>query len=526
MKENIDSLQRQNPEFTYYLYDDDMCRDFIKNNFDNEVLYTFDKLKPGAYKSDLWRYCILYIKGGIYLDIKYNCINGFKLIELTDKEYYVKDREYFGIVGIYQALLACLPKSKLLLDCIQCAVENVKNNNYEYSELYICGPHMVSKLFNNIQLNNIELYFTGDCICRNDVEILNIYSEYRKEQDTYKTEKYKYSKNENEYYKFMWIKKNVYDYPVLQPVSNIDLTRKINMNVMGIDTELYSGTPTIIEYQSGYIVNMRWINYSYNEDGSKKNIPNPWISLNSRFFIDENFNKISDEIFLGEDYEKQKNFCGIGLEDIRLFYFNGKFYYTASYFCDNRNCTSQSSGVYNINHYSYSLNRDIILPNMYDIDKIKIIEKNWSFVNYKNELCIIYKWFPLQIGKINYDNNKLNIIKIIYDIPIYFKEARGSTPGFIKDNEIWFVLHKAQYYDDNNNRFYNYQHFFAVFDLDMNLIRYSELFKFGGCKVEFCVGLIIKENQLLLSYSILDTQSMISVYDMDYINNEMKWYIN
>ena len=70
MKENAEILQEQNPEFKYYLYDDDMCKEFIKDNFDDEILYTFNKLKPGAYKADLWRYCILYIKGGIYLDIK------------------------------------------------------------------------------------------------------------------------------------------------------------------------------------------------------------------------------------------------------------------------------------------------------------------------------------------------------------------------------------------------------------------------------------------------------------------------
>ena len=79
MKNSVELLKRQNPEFTYYLYDDKMCRDFIEQNYDKDVLYSFDKLKPGAYKSDLWRYCVLYKYGGIYLDIKFNCVNGFKL---------------------------------------------------------------------------------------------------------------------------------------------------------------------------------------------------------------------------------------------------------------------------------------------------------------------------------------------------------------------------------------------------------------------------------------------------------------
>ena len=91
MKENVELLKRQNPEFTHYLYDDKMCRDFIREHFHEDILWAFDKLKPGAYKADLWRYCVLYIHGGIYLDIKFKCINNFKLIELTDQEYWVKD---------------------------------------------------------------------------------------------------------------------------------------------------------------------------------------------------------------------------------------------------------------------------------------------------------------------------------------------------------------------------------------------------------------------------------------------------
>jgi len=42
----------------------------------------------------------------------------------------------------------------------------------------------------------------------------------------------------------------------------------------------------------------------------------------------------------------------------------------------------------------------------------------------------------------------------------------------------------------------------------MNIIRYSELFKLGNCQVEFCIGLIIKNNNIILSYSLLDTECM------------------
>jgi hypothetical protein len=167
---------------------------------------------------------------------------------------------------------------------------------------------------------------------------------------------------------------------------------------------------------------------------------------------------------------------------------------------------------------------------MYDLNKVRICEKNWCFVNYKNELCIVYNWFPLQIGKIDYEKNEMDIVEIKYNIPDFFKEARGSTCGITNNNEIWFIIHKSQSidhtYKKKSTTYYNYQHFFAVFDLEMNLIRYSELFKFEDAKVEFCTGMIIKNDELILSYSALDTKSIIATYDIEYINNNLKWYLN
>lgn len=530
MKENIELLKRQNPEFTHYLYDDEMCREFIKNNFDEDVVYSFDKLIPGAYKADLWRYCVIYIKGGIYLDIKYNCVNNFKLIELTDKEYYVKDRLHCGIIGIYQALLVNLPRNKILYNCINDIVKNVKNCIYGCSELIITGPHLLSKYFNNVEINDISFEFDGKNILFENKAILTTYKEYRHEQGQLNGDGGMNYDIKNKYYKTFWNVKNIYNYPILNSKKTHNYTRYIYKIILGKQVKLYSGTPTIIKMSNNsYLINIRWINYNYNVDGSKKIIPKQWISINSKFLLDLSFNQISEEIFLEENFDNVKSHNAIGLEDIRIFNYEDTIYYISSIFDNKRQTPSISSNVYDISDKSYNINRNIILPNnMYNLNKIRIPEKNWSFVKYKNDLCIVYNWFPLQIGKIDYIKNQMNIIEVKENIPDYFKNARGSTPGYIKDNEIWFVLHKAQ--TDNGkirndkNHCYNYQHFFAIFDFDMNLIRYSELFKLGDCKVEFCIGLIVNEEDIILSYSLLDTNSIISTYDINYINNGIKWY--
>ena len=195
MNINTIQLQKQNPEFEYYLYDDNDCREFIKSNFPSDVLNTFDMLVPGAYKADLWRYCILYIHGGIYLDIKYKCMNNFKLIHLTYKEHFVLERPSFwenDTYGIYNALICSKPRNSILLDCINSIVDNVKNNYYGINPLYPTGPGLLGKLYFNkykYNVNNFDLFYNHyetsyiitNQIIYKKIVILENYPEYREE---------------------------------------------------------------------------------------------------------------------------------------------------------------------------------------------------------------------------------------------------------------------------------------------------------------------------------------------------------
>jgi len=61
-----------NLECRFILHDDREREIFIKENFDSDVYKAYLHLNPkfGAARADFWRYCILYKKGGIYIDIK------------------------------------------------------------------------------------------------------------------------------------------------------------------------------------------------------------------------------------------------------------------------------------------------------------------------------------------------------------------------------------------------------------------------------------------------------------------------
>jgi mannosyltransferase OCH1-like enzyme len=184
MNNNIELIKSTNPAFKYHFFDDEDCYNFIKENFDENVLNAFDRLIPGAYKADLWRYCILFKLGGIYLDIKYKPVNGFKFINLSEKEHWVLDHDKFGI---YNALMVCKPGNHILLKAINQIVENVNTNYFGNHPLNPTGPLLLSNYFNENDKKSFEMnhnYYINykKYICwREDYIIFESYDGYVRE---------------------------------------------------------------------------------------------------------------------------------------------------------------------------------------------------------------------------------------------------------------------------------------------------------------------------------------------------------
>lgn len=147
MKKTIEKNTILNPEFNFYIYDDKACRDFIIANFDPEVVDAFDVLIPGAYKSDLWRYCILYKNGGVYMDIKMEC--KLPLVKLINANpiTLVQDIPHYTITnGIWNGFMIYPPGNPIFMSCINSIVNNCKNLDYRRSSLDITGPHLLGSI--------------------------------------------------------------------------------------------------------------------------------------------------------------------------------------------------------------------------------------------------------------------------------------------------------------------------------------------------------------------------------------------
>ncbi len=134
---------KNNPEYSYHFFNNEEIRKYIKNNFEKRVLKAFDSLIPGAYKADLWRYCILYKEGGVYADAKQvNLVPLKKIIDPKMDFISVKDRPKNAI---YNAFICTVPRHPFMKKAIDLSVDNILNRRYNTSNLDITGPETLGK---------------------------------------------------------------------------------------------------------------------------------------------------------------------------------------------------------------------------------------------------------------------------------------------------------------------------------------------------------------------------------------------
>ena len=82
---------------------------------------------------------------------------------------------------------------------------------------------------------------------------------------------------------------------------------------------------------------------------------------------------------------------------------------------------------------------------------------------------------------------------------------RGSSSGAWHQGYLWFVCHIVSY--ENPRQYY---HLLVILEKDLKSVKYVTFpFKFEGTPIEYCCGLLIKNDELMMSYSVKDGCSKI-----------------
>jgi hypothetical protein len=227
--------------------------------------------------------------------------------------------------------------------------------------------------------------------------------------------------------------------------------------------------------------------------------------------------------------------CSEGIEDIRLFYDK-----------------SSSSVRFIGSTFSHSPNEKIqIITGTYDIllgelkDTFVVdaptdtwCEKNWIPIFSEKEDSsnlepyFIYKWYPLEIGRIvltnDNDNKKKLEIQIRHETsPFVFRNIRGSSCFFKEIVEGTEGLVGVVHYSEDRSPTRHYFHRLVLLDKkDFKPLKYTDAFYFYNLTVEFCIGFGEKDNTYIFWISQMDRDPMKIVIEKDKVpkwNTCGKW---
>eukprot|EP00566_Odontella_aurita_P001265 CAMPEP_0113597888 /NCGR_PEP_ID=MMETSP0015_2-20120614/41266_1 /TAXON_ID=2838 /ORGANISM="Odontella" /LENGTH=882 /DNA_ID=CAMNT_0000505813 /DNA_START=303 /DNA_END=2951 /DNA_ORIENTATION=- /assembly_acc=CAM_ASM_000160 len=183
MSRLIESWIRSGWEYNFY--DDDTAAEFLSTHFPSEVRVAYDSILPGAFKADLFRYCVLLIRGGIYADM--DVLLTSNLDEVVDNDVgFMTPMDSPGTKVnrrscLWNGLMAVAPGHPLLARTIEIVVNNIRNRftsvdyddmlcptpvfhvSHSVDTLFTCGPCILGGGINNLLGRHMQDAFTpGD----------------------------------------------------------------------------------------------------------------------------------------------------------------------------------------------------------------------------------------------------------------------------------------------------------------------------------------------------------------------------
>ena len=149
-------------DWVYEHYNDEQIIDFFKNNYLDEfpnIIDRFNDIPLGQFKSDLFRYYYLYIKGGVYMDsdaMIYMNIN--KIIQ---------NYEFFTVTSklnegtIFQGFIGAHAKHPIIYKALV-NIYNLDNNLFKYYQIICKNMYDIINSNNNLNIKLFNEYNIDD----------------------------------------------------------------------------------------------------------------------------------------------------------------------------------------------------------------------------------------------------------------------------------------------------------------------------------------------------------------------------
>ncbi|MCT6819155.1 hypothetical protein GM608_03970 [Bombella sp. ESL0380] len=148
VKNNRQAIKKIYPKAKYRLWNDRTIRKFLKKNFPTSVFEAYETLCPYAYKADLVKYALLYVYGGLCVDIGVLLLKPWNIPFSKDVAAF-KEPSFISPSwsAIQTGLLWALPRREEFRLAIDLIVENCRKKYYGFNPLYPTGPVLLGKVF-------------------------------------------------------------------------------------------------------------------------------------------------------------------------------------------------------------------------------------------------------------------------------------------------------------------------------------------------------------------------------------------
>jgi len=183
MSRLIESWKRSGWE--YIFYDDASAAEFLSLHFPPEVREAYDSIIPGAFKADLFRYCVLLIKGGIYSDMDVMLESNLDAAVPPDVGFMTPvdapGSKPDHRMCLWNGFIAAAPAHPFLARAIEVVVNNIRNRftvvDYDrmmcpnpelsvphaFSTLFTAGPCILGYTLNEVMGREVQTSFVeGD----------------------------------------------------------------------------------------------------------------------------------------------------------------------------------------------------------------------------------------------------------------------------------------------------------------------------------------------------------------------------
>ena len=229
-----------------------------------------------------------------------------------------------------------------------------------------------------------------------------------------------------------------------------------------------------------YVVNVRYVNYRIEPTGRYIMCQDGVWDYNNNVRTENYVCKMDKDFSIYSTLTKMEMLdpvphqCHIqGLEDVRIFYRQGKIFYTATtknYSYDGN--IRQHYGEYNIETHRFENSKSLKPPMPSEC------EKNW--IPYKDKF--IYGWRPFRIGSLDSENKLM--IENQQETPALLQHMRGSSTLVEEGGFAWGITHCVIYKQPRK-----YYHMLVKIDLATDkLVGYTLPFYFIKNAIEYCLG--------------------------------------